>query len=166
MQKKNVMLDLLINELRDLYSAECQLIEVLPRLARATSDENLKIYFLSNQDETKKQKERLETISNVIGIDINGIECAIIKDLIAEEEEISQAYEDTFLLNTALIAVALRIEHYEIAAYGASKNYADLLLEDEVSSILSVSLKEKKEADHKLYRLASKSMQIQEEAIL
>ena len=160
------MEDLLLNELRDLYNAENQLIEVLPQLARATPDENLKIFFLNHLHDTLHQKDRLVIISRIMGKDITGITCAVMQELIAEGAEIIQAYEDTFLLNTALISIALRIEHYEIAAYGASVNYADLLLEDEVSSILSASLKEKKEAELKLCKLASQSIQIQEDAIV
>lgn len=163
MQRKNVMDDLLTNELRDLYSAENQLIEVLPKLAEATNDENLKIFFLTHQHETIRHKERLDQISKITGKDIGGIHCAIIKDLISEAEEIIHAYEDTFLLNPALISIALRTVHYQIASYGASLNYADLIIEDEVASILLSSLREKKEADILLNKLANVSLKTEKE---
>lgn len=161
----NNMADLLIYELRDLYSAETQLVEALPKMAQAASNEKLKKAFQDHLDETRKQKSRLDEISKLLDEDLNGSECKAMKGLISEGEEIIKADGRPEVKDAAIIGAAQRIEHYEIAAYGTVINFADHLSEDEISDLLSETLKEEKEADSKLNRLATKSINVRAEAV-
>lgn len=161
----NSMDDLLLFELRDIYSAEEQILQALPKMAEAASDEKLKKIFQQHLNETQKQKMRLDKICEIMETNLSGMECKAMKGLIAEGEEIIQAQAEASIKDAALIAAAQRIEHYEISAYGTAVNYAERMAEDEVADLLSETLKEEKEADSKLNRIAIKSINKKAEAV-
>ena len=155
--------DLFVHELKDLYSAENQLIEALPKMAEAASSSTLSQAYKSHLEETKKQKERLERISEMLGVDIKGETCEAMKGLIKEGEEVIKAKAPDELKDAALIAAAQRVEHYEMAGYGTAAYYADMLEEQEVSDILHETLDEEKAADSKLNSIAKETVNNQAE---
>ncbi len=157
--------DLFIHELKDLYSAESQLIKALPKMAETASSDKLKNAYNSHLDETKMHKERLEKISKSLGITLKGETCEAMKGLIEEGEEIINADAPANIKDAALIAAAQRVEHYEIAGYGTAVYYADMLDESEASDLLSKTLDEEKSADAKLNRIAIKSVNVKAEAV-
>lgn len=150
--------DLFVHELKDLYSAETQLIEALPKMAEAASSQTLVQAYKSHLEETKKQKERLERISEMLGVDIKGETCEAMKGLIKEGEEVIGAKAPDELKDAALIAAAQRVEHYEMAGYGTAAYYANMLEEREVADILHETLEEEKAADSKLNTIAKESV--------
>lgn len=160
----NSMDDLLLFELRDIYSAEQQLLQALPQMVQAASDEKLKKAFQQHLNETEKQKMRLDKICEILETDLSGMDCKAMQGLISEGQEVIKIQADPSVKDAALIAAAQRIEHYEISAYGTAVNYAERMAEDEVAELLSETLKEEKEADVKLNRLAIKSINKKAEA--
>jgi ferritin-like metal-binding protein YciE len=156
--------DLYIHELRDLYSAENQLIDALPTLAEKATNRELEQAFRMHLEETRRQKERLERLFEQRGMSPAGHTCHAMKGLIKEAKElISDA--SSFLgtsappevLDAGLIAQAQRVEHYEIAGYGTAATYAEMLGFTEDHRLLSQTLEEEKNTDSKLNVLA-KSM--------
>jgi ferritin-like metal-binding protein YciE len=157
--------DLFIHELQDLYSAESQLIEALPKMQKAATTDKLVNAFGHHLEETKQQKQRLEEIGEILGVDLSGMKCEAMKGLIEEGEEIVNAKADANIKDAALIAAAQRVEHYEMAGYGVAVHYADLLNETQVSELLSDTLEEEKSADSKLNRIAKTSVNIKAKAV-
>ncbi|MFP4090216.1 MAG: ferritin-like domain-containing protein [Cyclobacteriaceae bacterium] len=147
--------DLLHHELRDLYSAESQLIHALPKMRDAANDEQLKRAFEMHLEETKNQKERLVEIGRMLQIDVDGDKCKAMAGLVAEGEEIIKSKSDPAVKDAALIGASQRVEHYEIAAYGTANNYAKQLGLSEVSALLSETEDEEKRTDQKLNQLAT-----------
>ncbi|MBS0000368.1 MAG: ferritin-like domain-containing protein [Cyclobacteriaceae bacterium] len=150
--------DLFVHELKDLYSAESQLIEALPKMAKAASSQKLVDAYKSHFEETKKQKERLERIAEMLGVDVKGETCEAMKGLIKEGEDVIEAKAPDNLKDAALIAAAQRVEHYEMAGYGTAVYFADMLQEHEVSDLLAETLDEEKAADSKLNKIAMESI--------
>lgn len=157
--------DLLLFELRDIYSAEEQLIQALPFMEQAASDDKLKKIFQQHLRETQKQKERLEKISQILEIDLSGMQCEAMKGLIREGQEVIDVQAYPSIKDAALIGAAQKIEHYEISAYGTAVNHAEHAAEEDVAELLSETLKEEKEADQKLNRLAIQSVNKRAEAV-
>jgi ferritin-like metal-binding protein YciE len=156
--KFNNFMDLFIHELKDLYSAESQLIEALPKMAEAANNPKLQEAFKSHLEETKGQKKRLEKISSLLDVKLSGEDCEAMKGLIEEGEEVVKAKGDEDLIDAALIAAAQRVEHYEMAAYGTAVHFADQHDHEEVADLLSETLEEEKKADAKLNRIATQSI--------
>jgi len=154
MTRLNSFNDLFIFELKDLYSAETQLMDALPKMSEAASDQQLKNSFSNHLDETRKQKERLEQIGKDLNVDLSGETCEAMKGLIKEGEEIINLKADDIVKDAALIAAAQRVEHYEMAGYGTVRNYAKRLGHDEIAELLEETLNEEKEADSKLNEVA------------
>lgn len=146
---------LLLHELRDLYSAETQLVEALPKMAQAASHEDLKAAFNEHLEETRGQVERLRRIFDHLGEGPEGAHCNAMEGLIEEGEEIIQESGEAHVKDAALIAAAQRVEHYEMAGYGAAQTYAKELGHRNAASLLSETLSEEKEADKKLNKLAT-----------
>lgn len=155
--------DLFVHELKDLYSAENQLIEALPKMAEAASSSSLAEAYKSHLEETKKQKERLERISEMLGVDVKGETCEAMKGLVREGEEAIKAESPDEIKDAALIAAAQRVEHYEMAGYGTAAYYATMLEEREVADLLNETLEEEKAADSKLNSIAKESVNRQAE---
>jgi len=148
--KLNTALDLFILELQDLLSAEVQIIDSLPRMVEFAKDAQLKSVLAEHLDQTRAQLKRLKEVGEILNVDVTGKTCEGIKGLLKEGEAVISLEGTTQLLDTALISVARRIEHYEIAGYGGLIMFASTLKEKDVEKLLSQSLKEEKEMDQKL----------------
>lgn len=150
----NSLKDLYVEQLRDLYSAETQLISALPKMAQAASSSALKTAFQQHLDETRTQKQRLEQIFSEIGAPPQGETCEAMEGLIKEGEEVIKASGDAKVKDAALIAAAQRVEHYEMAGYGTVRTYADELGFSDAKKLLQKTLDEEGNADKKLNSLA------------
>jgi ferritin-like metal-binding protein YciE len=144
----------LVDELRDLYSAETQLTKALPKVAKHASDSNLKHAFESHLKETEGHVERLERIFEHMRMSPKGKTCEGMKGLITEADERMKETGDKPTLDAGLIADAQRVEHYEISAYGSARTFANLLGEKEIVQLLEETLQEEKAADQKLTHIA------------
>jgi len=146
---------LLIDELKDLYSAEKQIVRALPKLAKSTTDPELSEALLNHLEETKGQVERLEKISELVGKKLTGKTCVGMQGVLEEGSEVLEDTEKGAIRDAGLIAAAQRVEHYEMAGYGAARDFAKLLGKTEIASLLEATLEEEKSADKKLTTLAS-----------
>lgn len=146
--------ELFVHELSDIYSAEKQLTRALPKLARASSEPQLKQAFESHLEETNSQVERIDKIVEQLDIRLKRIKCAAMEGLVEEGKEIIDSVEEGTLRDAALIAGAQKVEHYEIAAYGTLAALAKELGYDEALPLILDTLKEEKSADEKLTKLA------------
>ena len=150
---------LLEDELRDLYDAEKQLTKALPKMAKASSDEELKEAFTEHLEQTKGHVSRLEQVFENLGIKPRGKACAGMKGLIEEgSENMGQDAGEPFK-DLMLIGAAQRVEHYEIAGYGTIRALADAIGNDDVVGLLEETLNEEKETDEKLTEIAERIMQ-------
>lgn len=167
MAKDNIkdLKDMLIHELRDLYSAESQLSEALPKVSKAASNDKLKKAIDEHYKETLRQKERLDQISEILDVDLHGVTCNAMEGLIEENEEIIKAKAQPDVKDAGLIAGAQKVEHYEIASYGTCVNFAERLGLEEVADLLAETLEEEKQADSKLNRIALKTVNVKAEAV-
>ena len=145
--------ELFVDELKDLYSAENQLIKTLPKMAKAATSDDLRAGFEQHWEQTKEHARRLEEICTELGEKPTGKKCAGMEGLIEEGKEMMDEFEDD-VLDAAMISAAQRVEHYEIAAYGTVRTYAELLGHDRAVELLEQTLEEEKETDHKLTELA------------
>lgn len=152
--KMATLKDLFVEELKDLYSAEKQLIKALPKMAKAATSEELKAGFLEHLDQTKGHAERLEQVFELLGQKPKAKTCKAMEGLIEEGKELLEEDAEPEVLDAGLIAAAQRVEHYEIAGYGCVRTYAELLGEDEARDLLQETLDEEAETDKKLTELA------------
>jgi len=149
--------EFLVDELKDLYSAEKQILKALPKMAKKASSKELRAAFESHLKETEKQVERLETIFEELEESPRGKKCAGMEGLLEEGKEIMEENADEpEILDVGMIAAAQRVEHYEIAGYGCARTYAQLLGLDEAARLLDETLEEEKAADIKLTQIAEK----------
>jgi ferritin-like metal-binding protein YciE len=146
--------DLLEMQLKDLYSAENQLVKALPKMAAEAKDGRLRQGFERHLRETENQVARLEQIGKSMNIDLGGHTCKAMEGLIAEGNETMSENATDEVMDAALIAASQRIEHYEIAGYGTAAHYAERLGQDEAASLLRQSLEEEQLTDTKLNDLA------------
>jgi ferritin-like metal-binding protein YciE len=146
--------ELYVDELKDLYSAENQLVKALPKLAKAAASEELRAGFEEHLEQTKGHVQRLEQIFEMLDESPKGKKCKGMEGLIEEGSEIMEEDFEDALLDAALIGAAQRVEHYEIAAYGTVRAFAEELGESEHASLLAETLEEEKETDEKLTELA------------
>ena len=147
--------DLLLEELQDLYSAETQLLDALPKLADAASRPELKSAFNKHLEETREQVSRLEEVFDQLGESPGDEHCDAMAGLIAEEEKRIQEDGEADVKDAALISAAQRTEHYEMAAYGSARTFADQLDLIEVRDLLDETLSEEKSADEELNKVAT-----------
>jgi ferritin-like metal-binding protein YciE len=146
---------LCIEELQDLYSAERQILEALPKMIKKASSRDLKAAFTTHNEETEVHVERLDQIFDQLqGVTRDGKTCKGMKGIIADGEDLLKGDGEPQVLDAGMIAAAQRVEHYEIAGYGTVRNYAALLGREDWVEILEVTLEEEKEADRKLTQLA------------
>ena len=147
---------LLIEELRDIFSAENQILKALPKLARAASSPQLKEAFQEHLAETVGQVERLEAIAEKMKIKLSGKLCKAMRGLLEEgKEAIDEDCETDALKDMLLISAAQRVEHYEMAAYGNARAIAEQLGMDQVVKSLQATLNEEGAADKKLTAISS-----------
>jgi ferritin-like metal-binding protein YciE len=146
--------ELYIDELKDLYSAENQLVKALPKMAKAASSDELRQGFEKHLEQTKGQVQRLEKIFQTLGESPKGKTCKGMQGLIEEGSEATEEGYEGSVMDAALIGAAQRVEHYEIAGYGTVRSMAETLGEDDQVSLLKETLEEEKETDEKLTELA------------
>jgi ferritin-like metal-binding protein YciE len=153
--------DLYLEQLRDLYSAEEQIIEALPKMIEQTSHPELRRGFEMHLRQTEEQLRRLEQIGKRIGQDLSGHTCKGMEGLLEEGEEMLEERADSDVLDAALIAAAQRVEHYEMAGYGCARTYARLLGLEDDARMLQQTLDEEGETDHKLTELAERVVNVE-----
>lgn len=146
---------LFVHELRDLYSAETQLLEALPKMSQAASHQELKDAFENHLEQTRGQVERLRDIFDRLGESPEGEHCEAMEGLVEEGEEIIEQQGDAIVKDAALIAAAQRAEHYEISGYGTARTYANELGMSEAADLLDETLSEEKNTDEQLTKLAT-----------
>jgi ferritin-like metal-binding protein YciE len=155
--------DLYVDELKDLYNAEHQLLKALPKMAKAASDPQLAKAFTDHLAETKGQVDRLEKIFKKLDVSPKGKTCKAMEGLLEEGQEVMAQDADPMVMDAALIASAQRVEHYEMAGYGCVRTFARLLGYEQAADLLQKTLNEEGAADKKLTKLAE--MVINAEAV-
>jgi ferritin-like metal-binding protein YciE len=152
--KLNSLQDLFVEQMRDLYDAEKQLVKALPKMAKAASTEDLRTAFATHLEETQGHMHRLEQVFTMLGVRPKGKSCQAMEGLIAEGKEMIDEKGDETVKDAGLIACAQRVEHYEIAGYGCLHTWAQQLGHHEAANLLEHTLNEEKSADQKLSHIA------------
>ncbi|HEY2840936.1 MAG TPA: ferritin-like domain-containing protein [Pirellulales bacterium] len=155
--------ELLIDELKDLYSAENQLVKALPKMAKAASHEDLKAAFTEHLEVTRGQVTRLDEIFKELEESPKGKTCKAMEGLVEEGSEIIDEDGEDAVKDAALIAAAQRVEHYEMAGYGCVRTFANLLGLDDIAAKLQETLDEEREADESLTELAESAINVEAE---
>ena len=155
MEHLNTLQDLFVHDLRDLYSAETQMVQALPKMAEAATSLDLRDAFNDHLEETRNHVQRLERIFSNMGIQAGGVTCEAMKGLIEEGNKVIRAQGDRTVKDAALIGAAQRIEHYEIAGYGTARAYAEQLDNETAADLLDETLDEEADADDRLNGLAT-----------
>jgi ferritin-like metal-binding protein YciE len=150
----NSLKDLLVEELRDLHNAENQLVKALPKMAKAASNEELKEGFTQHLEETRGHIDRLDRALKMLGASAKGKTCHAMKGLVEEGAEAIEAEGPDAIRDAQLIGAAQRVEHYEIAAYGTARAFAETIGETKIADLLQDTLDEEGETDKKLTALA------------
>ena len=148
--------ELYVEQLRDLYSAEKQILDALPKMADRATHAELKQGFQKHERQTQEQVRRLERIADDLGVKITGETCDGMKGLLKEGEKMMRERGSDDVRDAALIAAAQRVEHYEIAGYGCARTYARLLGRQQDAQLLQTTLDEEGDTDHKLTDLAER----------
>jgi ferritin-like metal-binding protein YciE len=146
--------DLYLAQLKDLYSAEDQLVDALPKMADAAHAPELKNAFREHLNQTKQHVDRLEQIFRKLGESPKGETCEGMKGLVKEGQEMIKMKGEPEVIDAGLIAAAQRVEHYEMAGYGTVRTYAELLGDQEAVRLLERTLQEEEDADEKLTEIA------------
>jgi ferritin-like metal-binding protein YciE len=155
--------DLYVDELRDLYNAENQLLKALPKMAKAASSPDLKAAFEEHLVVTEGQVERLTRIFKQLGERPTGKKCVAMEGLIEEGKELMEEDAEPAVLDAALIGAAQRVEHYEMAGYGCVRTYARMLGYEDAARLLQETLDEEGEADKALTELAESVINVEAE---
>ncbi len=150
--------DLFVNELRDLYNAENQLLKALPKMSKAATAPDLKAAFESHLTETEGHVTRLEQIFEELGKSPKGKTCHAMKGLLEEGSEVIEENAEDHVRDAALIAAAQRVEHYEMAGYGTVATFAHILGQTQAERLLRETLKEEGAADKKLTSIAESTV--------
>lgn len=154
----NSLRDLWIEEMRDLYNAENQLLKALPKMAKKASSPELKEAFETHLEETRGHVERLDQIFDRLGKKPGGKTCKAMKGLVEEGSEMMKEKGPASVLDAGIIAAAQRVEHYEMAGYGVARTFASILGEDEAEDLLQETLDEEGAADEKLTEIAESTV--------
>jgi len=152
--------ELYVDELRDLYSAENQILKALPKMAKAASSAHLKNAFQEHLEQTKGHVQRLDKIFDELGARAKGKKCRAMEGLIEEGKELLEKDVEPDVLDAGLIAAAQKVEHYEMAGYGCVRTYAKLLGDDQSAELLQETLNEEGETDEKLTELAESTINL------
>ena len=153
-KEKESLQKLYVEQLKDLYSAEEQILEALPKMVKKAKHADLKRGFQEHYQQTEQQKQRLERIGEQLGEDLSGHHCKGMEGLVKEGDEVMKEFTDSDVLDAALISAAQRVEHYEMAGYGCARTYAHLLGFAQQADLLQRTLDEEGDTDHKLTDLA------------
>ena len=154
MSKLSTPRDLLVHELKDLYSAENQLVKALPKMAKAATDPDLKKAFTDHLEQTKGHVARLEKIMSILDESPKGLKCKAMEGLVAEGKETIEEDAEPAIKDLALITAAQKVEHYEISGYGSARTVAELIGETKIAKILQDTLDEEGTADKLLTGIA------------
>lgn len=152
--------DLYFHELKDLLSAEQQLVKALPKMAKAASNKELADGFQAHLEQTKEHAQRLQQILSSHQATLRGSKCKGMEGLIAEGAELIEEEADAEVKDAGLIAAAQCVEHYEMAGYGTAGAYAELLGDRESAKLLQTTLEEEKQTDEKLTKLAKSAINV------
>jgi ferritin-like metal-binding protein YciE len=161
MAKVQTLEDLMVNELRDLLSAENQIIKALPKMAKKASSTELRQAFEEHLEQTRGHVERLEQIFQQLGMSARSKKCEAIEGIIAEGEDLMSEAAEPSVLDAGLIAGAQKVEHYEMAGYGSVRTWARMLGHNEIAELLQQTLNEEGETDHKLTQIAEQMVNLQ-----
>jgi ferritin-like metal-binding protein YciE len=142
------------DQLKDLHSAEAQLVKALPKMAKRASTPDLKDAITSHLEQTRRHVERLDQIGETLGLRLTGKKCKAMEGLIEEGKEVLEAEGPGPVIDAALIAAAQRVEHYEISAYGTARALAEHLGHGDAAALLQETLDEESAADDKLTSIA------------
>ncbi len=156
--KVKTLKDLFIHSLSDVYSAEKQLVKALPKMASASTNENLRTIFEGHLEETIGQVGRIDQLVEACGIKLLRIKCAAMEGLVEEAQELVGEVDKGAVLDAGLIGAAQKVEHYEIATYGTLAALAKKLGEKTAMKLLLETLEEEKNADRKLTALADEEV--------
>jgi ferritin-like metal-binding protein YciE len=154
--KLQTLNDLYIEELRDLYNAEKQILHAMPKMLRAVTSDTLRQAMEQHMEETKHQVERLDQIFEGLNVSSGGHKCEAMAGIIREAQEVLTADADPDVLDAAIVGQAQRVEHYEIAGYGCARTYASLLGREGDVTLLQETLDEEGLTDRKLTELAER----------
>jgi ferritin-like metal-binding protein YciE len=160
MTKTATMDDLYVTELRDLYDAEKQLTRALPKMAKASSSDELRQAFENHLEQTQGHVKRLEQIFEGLGQKGTGRKCDAMAGLVKEGEDVVSETDASVLRDAGLIGAAQKVEHYEIAGYGTVRAHAEMLGYSDAVSLLEQTLAEEKETDQKLNDLAESTINV------
>jgi len=161
--KLETLRDLYVEQLHDLYSAESQLVDALPKMAKAASDQQLQRAFTEHLAQTKTHVTRLEQIFKQLGIRPKDQTCKGMEGLIKEGAEMIKMKGEPAAIDAGLIAAAQRVEHYEMAGYGCVRTYAAQLGEQQNAQLLQQTLDEEGATDKKLTQLAEQVINLEAE---
>ena len=157
----NSLRELYVEELRDLYSAENQILKALPRMIRAASNKDLQRAFTLHERQTQQHVKRLDRIFRMLDESTRGKKCKGMEGLLEEGQELIKERPEPEVLDAGLISAAQRVEHYEMAGYGTVRTYARQLGEEEQANLLQETLNEEGETDKLLTSLAESSINIE-----
>ena len=157
MKLKNLE-ELFLYELKDLFSAETQLVKALPKMVKAATNRQLKEGFQMHWEQTKEHVSRLEQIGTQLGKPLTGHKCKAMEGLVEEAAELIEEQGNDAVRDAGLIGAAQRVEHYEIAGYGTARTLAQHFDQHEIADLLNKTLEEEKETDLKLSGLAESSI--------
>ncbi|HEX6657371.1 MAG TPA: ferritin-like domain-containing protein [Ilumatobacter sp.] len=160
-EETNPLEELLVDELKDLYSAESQIVKALPRMAKAAGSPELRRAFERHLEETRRQVERLDQIGDELEVRLTGKKCKGMAGLIEEGKELIEEDLDQDALDAGLIGAAQKVEHYEIAAYGTARTHAEMLGYNKVARLLQQTLNEEGATDKKLTALAESIINVE-----
>ena len=160
-EETNPLEELLIDELKDIYSAENQIVKALPKMAKAASSPELKRAFERHLEETRRQVERLDQIGQALDTKLTGKKCKGMEGLIEEGKEIIEEDLEDNAKDAGLIGAAQKVEHYEIAAYGTARTHAELLGYTKAAKLLQQTLDEEGATDKKLTELAESVINVE-----
>ena len=152
--------DLYIHELKDLFSAEQQLVKALPKMAKAASNKELATGFQQHLEQTKEHAQRLQQILSSHKQTTRGPKCKGMEGIVTEGAEMIEEEADIEVKDAGLIAAAQRVEHYEMAGYGTARAYAELVGDSEGANLLQTTLEEERQADQKLTKLAKSAINV------
>ena len=158
--KLETLKDLYIHELKDLYSAEKQIIKALPKMVKAATNKQLATGFEEHFEQTKKHVARLEKILTNHDESTRGPKCEGMEGLLKEGEEMIKEDAEEEVRDAGLIAAAQRVEHYEMAGYGCARTYAELLEDRDGAQLLQTTLTEESDTDKKLTQLAKSTINV------
>lgn len=154
LQQNQALAELFVDGLRDIYSAEKQILKALPKLSRAAQSDGLRQAFETHREETEGQVERLEQVFEMVRRRPGGMMCEAMAAILEEGSEMMEEFRDSDVLDTALVSSSRAVEHYEISRYGTLARLARDLDLDEAADLLEETLKEEEATDRKLGELA------------